>query len=201
MDPTDADRRALALAPFPPEVLALLAAHDARPRLVAHLTLVHDVARRLVASVQHAWPALAVDPEAVAFGAATHDLGEALHPRELVAPGTAHESDGEALLRRAGFDAARARFARTHGTPFNTLDELPLDDLLAITADTVWKGRRALPLDDALVAAIQRGCGVAAWKAFAGLDTILAASSVAPSASVCSMCAARSSRRSTPSTS
>ena len=173
MFPTDADRRALALAPLPPEVLALLDAHDARPRLVAHLTLVHDVARRLVASVHRAWPALAVDAAAVAFGAATHDIGKALHPHELVAPGTAHEADGEAMLLRAGFDAAHARFARTHGTPFDALDALPLDDLLVITADTVWKGRRAEPLDDALVAAVQRGCGVAAWEAFAALDTML----------------------------
>lgn len=37
--PTESDRRALSLAPLPPDVLALLATHDARPRLVPHLTV------------------------------------------------------------------------------------------------------------------------------------------------------------------
>lgn len=173
MFPTDSDRRAMALAPLPTDVLALLAAQDARPRLVAHLTLVHDFARRLVALLRRAWPTLPVDADAVAFGAATHDIGKVLHPRELAAPGAAHERDGEALLRRAGYDAARARFARTHGTPLDALDTLPLEDLLVITADTVWKGRRVDALDDALVAAVQRAGVAEAWEAFATLDTIL----------------------------
>ncbi|MEZ0114050.1 hypothetical protein ABH920_008084 [Catenulispora sp. EB89] len=66
------------------------------PKTVAHLRAVHDVAARLVA-----WAAergLPVDAEAVLFGAATHDIGKALHPAELSGPGSEHEAAGRDLL-------------------------------------------------------------------------------------------------------
>ncbi|MFO0626105.1 MAG: hypothetical protein U0325_10850 [Polyangiales bacterium] len=173
MFPTDADRRALSLAPLPPDVLALLTAHAARPRLVAHLTLVHDVAQQLVNALRHASPRLGFDGDAVCFGAATHDLGKALHPAELVAPGRAHEAAGASLLISAGVAPSRARFARTHGTPRDALATLDLDDLLVIAADVAWKGARVRGLDDALTAAIVRAEGCSAWAAFLTVDTIL----------------------------
>jgi HD domain len=173
MHPTESDRRALSLAPLPREVLSLLAAHDARPRLVAHLTLVHDVAQQLVISVSQASPRLRFDADAVRFGAATHDIGKALHPEELSAPGNAHEAAGESLLVRAGIAPSRARFARTHGTPRDALDGLEVEDLLVILADTVWKGGRVRSVDDALIAAMMRADGCSAWATFMVVDTIV----------------------------
>ena len=173
MNPTESDRRALSLAPLPPEVLALLAAHGARPRLVAHLTLVHDVAQQVVIKVSQTLPSLRFDAYAVRFGAATHDIGKALHPEELVAPGNAHEAAGESLLVRAGIAPSRARFARTHGTPRDALDTLAVEDLLVIAADLAWKGCRVRSVDDALVAAIVRADGCSAWAAFMAVDTIV----------------------------
>lgn len=173
MSPTEADRRALSLAPLPPDVVALLAAHGARPRLVAHLTLVHDVAQQLAISVRHASPRLRFDDDAVRFGAATHDIGKALHPEELVAPGSVHEIAGEALLVRAGVAPSLARFARTHGTARDALDALATEDLLVIAADLAWKGGRDRRLDDALCAVIQRAEGCDAWAAFMVVDTLL----------------------------
>lgn len=167
------DRRALSLAALPTEVLALLRAHDARPRLVAHLTLVHDVARHLVARLRASWPAIPMDAGAVAFGAATHDIGKALHPRELSEPGVLHEAAGEALLVRSGIAPSLARFARTHGSPIDADTALPLEDLLVVTADSIWKGRRSRALDDALVRTIGRETGASAWEAFMTLDEIL----------------------------
>lgn len=173
MNPTESDRRALSLAPLPPEASALLAAHDARPRLVAHLTLVHDVAQQLVNAVCHASPRLRFDVDAVRFGAATHDIGKALHPEELVAPGVAHEAAGEALLINAGVSPSLARFARTHGTARDALEPLAAEDLLVIAADTAWKGGRDRRLDDALADAILRAEGCSAWAAFMAVDSVL----------------------------
>jgi hypothetical protein len=59
------------LRPLPPIAADLLAIVGAQPRLVAHLTLVHDVALQLVPAFQRAFPALVVDEAAVLFGAAT----------------------------------------------------------------------------------------------------------------------------------
>lgn len=173
MNPTESDRRALSLAPLPPDVSALLAAHDARPRLVAHLTLVHDVAQQLLNALRHASPRLRFDADAVRFGAATHDIGKALHPEELVAPGSTHEAAGESLLIDAGVAPSLARFARTHGTPRDALDALSAEDLLVIAADTAWKGGRDRRLDDALTQAIARAEGCDAWAAFMVVDTHL----------------------------
>lgn len=173
MHPTESDRRALSLAPLPPDVSALLTAHGARPRLVAHLTLVHDVAQQLVNALRQAAPRLRFDADAVRFGAATHDIGKALHPEELVSPGRAHEAAGESLLIDAGVAPSLARFARTHGTPRDALDALPTEDLLVIAADTAWKGGRDRRLDDALTHAILRAEGGDAWVAFMVVDTPL----------------------------
>lgn len=168
--PTEADRAELGLAALPPEVEALLLAEGAPPRLVAHLTLVHDVALRLVAGVAKAWPRLSFDKEAVAFGAATHDIGKARHPNELSGPGHEHEAAGERLLLEHGFPVTRARFARTHGEP---PAGLPLEDLLVVLADTAWKAKRSKEFDDRLVAVIADASRAPAWDVFMRLDGLL----------------------------
>jgi len=159
------------LKPLPPIAADLLATVEAPPRLVAHLTLVHDVAAQLVPAFQRAFPALVVDEAAVLFGAATHDIGKALAPSELSAPGKTHEPLGEDLLLRHDVSPPLARFARTHGLPVDD-QTLTTDDLLVILADTVWKGRRDTPLEDVITKALTRS-GTPAWKAFDRLDAIL----------------------------
>ena len=78
--PSESRRAELRLSPLPPLALQILEHEQAVPRLVAHLTLVHDVAIRLVAAVSKAWPSVSFDKESVLFGAATHDIGKALRP-------------------------------------------------------------------------------------------------------------------------
>ena len=148
MFPTEDDRAELHLAALPPAVSALLEREGASPRLVAHLTLVHDVSFRLLRRLRKSWPQLVVDVDAVAFGAATHDIGKARHPVELLEPGKLHEADGERLLLEQGTSPALARFARTHGA-WEEAVTLSLEDLLVVVADTAWKARRAKALDDA----------------------------------------------------
>ncbi len=172
INPTDADRSELGLAPLPERVLQLLAAEKAPPRLVAHLTLVHDVAGRLVRRVRKKWPRLIFDADAICFGAATHDIGKARVPSELAAPGKTHEAIGEQLLLAHGTDAYLARFARTHGS--SDVVSLALEDLLVILADTAWKAKRDQALDDALAKAISTQTKQAVWEVFMTLDSIVA---------------------------
>lgn len=172
MNPTDADRSELMLSPLPERVVQLLAAENAPPRLIAHLTLVHDVAGRLVRRVRKKWPRLVFDADAVCFGAATHDIGKARVPSELSASGKTHEAIGEQLLLEHGTDAQLARFARTHGS--GDVTSLALEDLLVVLADTAWKAKRAQALDDALAKAISTQTKQAAWEVFMSLDSIVA---------------------------
>lgn len=148
---------------LPPRVLELLEKERAPPRLVAHLTLVHDVAGRLL----RAQPHLGIDRARVRLGAATHDVGKARVLSELSQSGRTHEALGESLLREAGFDAATARFARTHGVAPED-PALTLEDLLVQAADSLWKGRRDQHLD----AAIVRHLGEPAWQHFLVWDEL-----------------------------
>ena len=146
--------------------------HDlkAPARLVAHLQLVHDVACQIVAGLQERFPTLAFDAETVCFGAATHDLGKALHPDELTGPGKGHEEDGPELLEDHGVPSALARFVRTHGT-WN--EESLLEDLLVSLADAVWKGQRIDELEALVVRRIAKQTDQEPWAVFSGLDSLL----------------------------
>jgi hypothetical protein len=168
--PTAEDRADLDLAPLPPLVIEILEAEGAPPRLFAHLTLVHDVARRLLPRVAKAWPTLAIDVDAIAFGAASHDLGKARFTAELSGPGSAHEAEGERMLLSRGVPAAWARFARTHGADRAGLD---VEELLVVLADTCWKGRRDRAVEDAVVARIAAATGQGTWQVFMTLDRIV----------------------------
>ena len=103
------DRRAYDPRPLPPAALAVCDALGAPPRLVAHLRLVHDCAAELVEAIHQEFPRLRFDPDAVLFGAATHDIGKTLHPQELIGPGAEHEAAGPGLLERLGVPPALAR--------------------------------------------------------------------------------------------
>jgi hypothetical protein len=172
MHPTESDRAELRLPHLPPQVVTLLLAEQAPPRLVAHLTLVHDTAVHLCHRVAKAWPGLAIDSAAVVFGAATHDIGKARIPAELSKPGNLHEAEGERLLLSHGIAPPLARFARTHGA-WAGAGPLALEDLLVVVADTIWKGKRSKILEDAVTAAITAATGTATWEAFMQLDSIL----------------------------
>jgi hypothetical protein len=152
-------------------VSALLDGLGAPPRLVAHLQLVHEVAYRLTEALAEGFPEMAVDRDAVHFGAATHDVGKVVHPEELSGPGSAHEGAGYELLLRHGFDEGRARFARTHGS----WDEpgIQVEDLLVSVADKVWKGARVAGLEQRLVDVVVAATGRPPWEAFLQLDDVL----------------------------
>lgn len=161
------------LEPLPSEVDDLLRRLGASPRLVAHLTLVHDVACRIIGRLDAVWSELPYGRPAVRIGAALHDIGKTLHPEELTHPGHTHELAGEELLHAHCFPETVARFARTHGQW--AVDPAPQpEDLLVALADNWWRGTR----DDQLEAAIRRWIAVetqlSEWQVFAVLDDIAA---------------------------
>jgi hypothetical protein len=138
---------------------------------VAHLTLVHDVASRLVAAIQNVFPTLDFDADSVCFGAATHDVGKAIHPEELIGPGKSHEEKGADLLRNFGISEQRARFAATHARWNNST--VQIEDLLVALADNCWKGKRVPDLEEKIINTITDATGKAHWEVFSALDNIV----------------------------
>jgi hypothetical protein len=166
--------KALTDPPLPelPLVAAeLLLAHEAPPRLAAHLRLVHDVALQLSDWLATTYPALYFDREAALFGAATHDIGKILHPEELSGPGKLHEPAGQQLLLDAGVAPSLARFAATHGNW--AAPGIELEDLLVSLADKVWKAKRVVDLEQLLVERLMALTGGESWEAFLALDDFL----------------------------
>lgn len=162
-----------ALRLLPEPVSALLRELAAPPRLAAHLRLVHDVACELADWLAEFSPDLPFDREAVLFGAATHDIGKAVHTGELSGPGSAHEPAGRELLLAHGFSEARARFAATHADW--SAAGVSVEELLVSVADKVWKGKRVTDLEDLLINHLVRAApGTERWEAYLGLDALLA---------------------------
>ncbi|MFG2297677.1 HD domain-containing protein [Streptomyces sp. NPDC048603] len=159
------------LRPLPPAVAELLRRLSAPPRLAAHLRAVHDAAVDLADWLQGRHPGLAVDRDAVLFGAATHDVGKTLHPEELSGPGSAHEEAGRRLLLSHGFAPSLARFAATHASwddPAATVE-----DLLVSMADKVWKDQRVPGLEDRFVRELADATGREPWEEYLALDDLL----------------------------
>ncbi|MEV7521920.1 HD domain-containing protein [Streptomyces sp. NPDC091371] len=160
-----------ALLPLPDEVAELLSALGAPPRLAAHLRAVHDVAHQIVDWVERSHPAVALDRDAVIFGAATHDVGKAVHVAELSGPGSAHEEAGRKLLLGHGVSPERARFAANHASWAEP--GIGLEDLMVSLADKIWKNKRVPELEDLVVARLAEATGRAVWEEFIALDELL----------------------------
>lgn len=159
------------LRPLPDRAAALLRDLGAPPRLAAHLRLVHDVACRLLDRLAGHYPDVAVDQEAVRFGAAVHDIGKTLHTAELSGPGSDHEQAGLRLLLEHGVAEPMARFARTHADW--TSPGITLEDLLVSLADKIWKAKRVPELERLVIDRLAAASGQEPWEVFMALDTVL----------------------------
>lgn len=159
------------LRTLPDQVAQLLQDLQAPPRLAAHLRAVHDVAHQLVDWVVQYYPALRIDSAAVLFGAATHDIGKAVHVAELSGPGSAHELAGRELLLAHGIAPELARFAATHA--MWTKPGVATEDLLVSVADKVWKNKRVSDLEDLVVTRLAEASGRTPWEEFLAFDEIL----------------------------
>ncbi|MGP3973995.1 HD domain-containing protein [Streptomyces sp. 8N114] len=159
------------LRPLPSSVTDLLRSLNAPPRLAAHLRAVHDVAYQLVEWTEHRCPDIVVNRDAVLFGAATHDIGKAVHVAELSGPGSAHEEAGREMLLALGFSPDLARFAGTHASW--TDPDATFEDLLVSTADKVWKNKRVAELEDLLISRLAHATGQQHWAEYLALDELL----------------------------
>lgn len=156
---------------LPPKALEILAKYSAPPRLVAHLTVVHDVAVALVAQLHTRWPLLVYDRERVLFGAATHDIGKVVCINELTGPGTRHEEVGPQILLACGLSEAYARFAGTHAR-WDREPTVQFEDVLVAFADTIWKGKRDEALEQTIARLIAQSCQEEIWHVYMKLDDI-----------------------------
>lgn len=156
---------------LPPEVLDILAKYGAPPRLVAHLTIVHDVAITLIKQLDASWPTLDYDQERVLLGAATHDVGKTVYTNELTGPGDQHEEIGPQILMESGFLETHARFARTHAQ-WDREASVQLEDVLVAFADTIWKGKRDEVLEQEIAQQIARQCQEELWQVYMKFDNI-----------------------------
>lgn len=164
-------RPSATIASNPSLAAALLDHVGAPPRLRTHLEMVHEAACRLCAGVEARFPSVRLDRDAVAFGAATHDIGKVIHASELESAGSAHAAAGEALLLAHGVPPDLARFARTHGEP--DLAPGAIEDWVVMVADAVWKGARWPEAETGLRDALVAATGDVPWAVFLALDEVL----------------------------
>lgn len=160
------------IRPLPRLVSDFLTAKNAPERLVRHLQIVHDTCFQLLDELNRKFQGLNTDNDAIRSGAALHDAGKLLHPKELYCPGRLHEEDGPEYLTENGFSPEIARFSQTHGM-WDHDSSLPLDDLLVALSDAVWKGARIESLETLISQRIASQTGLEVWDCWMKLDEIL----------------------------
>lgn len=157
--------------PLPSEVQEICRDVKAPPRLVAHLILVHDVAVKLAVEISTRWPEVKFNKKEISFGAATHDMGKAVCPEKLSAPGHKHEQAGVVLLEDQGVPENLARFAYTHAN-WQDARVTGVEDLIVALADNLWKGKRLGELEDRFVSLVSTKTGKGKWEIFSDFDRI-----------------------------
>ena len=140
------------------------------PRLLAHLTLVHDAEKRLLKEIATAFPKVKIDKELALFGAATHDIGKCVCKNELTQPGREHEAQGQKLLLSLGASPQMAAFAKNHST---WSERSTIESLLVSLADKIWKGSRVAELEDLAASKIFQASALEKWEAYLLLDDII----------------------------
>ena len=148
------------------EARALLVALGAPQRLLQHVALVGEAAEGLIALLGSL--GVTVDADLVRAGVVLHDCGKVRHPRELDAPGSAHEPEGEGMLLERGVSARLSRVCMTHAR-WDVM-EVELEDLVIALADKLWKGVRKAALEERVVQEVAARTGADRWALFIALD-------------------------------
>jgi putative nucleotidyltransferase with HDIG domain len=140
-------------------------------RLLAHLTIVHEVAHAILAWLKETYPQINIDKEAVLFGAITHDIGKIRAVEELNKPGSTHEKLGYELLLEYGVSPDQARFTYTHSQWMKP--DTKLEDWVVSLADKVWKGKRVVEIEERIINHIHEITNEQRWGIFLKLDDFL----------------------------
>lgn len=147
--------------------LEFLRSLGAPPHLVRHHQLVAEAASELVAGLCSYNNFFRAND--VLIGAALHDAGKILFPRELHGPGHRHEHAGKTALEAAGLGDF-ARFCVTHAQWDR--DDLPGEDRLVALADKLWKGKRVIELEQRVIQWLAQVSGEPFWDVFTRMDTL-----------------------------
>ncbi len=140
---------------------------DAPPRLIRHIYLVGEAANLLIKKLNQM--NINFDENFVSLGVAFHDAGKIIHSQELVSPGNQHEPDGEELLIINGVNPRLARCCLSHAR-WKTM-ECSLEELIIALADKVWKGKREVDLEKAVIERISKLIDKDFWELFIELDS------------------------------
>jgi len=125
---------------------------DAPQRLISHVRLVGEAADLLIQKLNQI--NVDFDEKFIFLGVAFHDTGKIIHSQELVSPGNQHEADGEKLLISKGVSPRLARCCVSHAQ-WKTM-ECSLEELIIALADKLWKGKREVDLEKAVIERISK---------------------------------------------
>lgn len=150
------------------DAYALLRELGAPERLLLHVRLVGEAADQLM----QAYTALGIkfNAQLIELGCALHDAGKIHHPQELDAPGSQHESEGEALLLTHQVQPEVARCCVTHAAWEDPA--VSLEERSVALADKLWKGKRNEALELSVMDAVASRLGMDRWDVFAQLDSV-----------------------------
>ena len=110
-----------------------------------------------------------LDTAFIRAGVVLHDIGKAVCPDELTAPGSLHEAAGFELLLQRGVAPSLARVCLTHAAWGG--DDVSLEERVVALADKLWKGARVPDLEALVVDGVADRLGVDRWEIFVEMDT------------------------------
>lgn len=149
------------------DVYQFLQKNDAPSQLIVHVKLVGEAAELLISKLNELQ--VQFNENFVRLGVALHDSGKIIHPKELFAKGSNHETDGEKFLIAKGVDSKLARCCRSHAQWY--VMECSFEELLIALADILWKGKRNAQLEAMMIARLARKCNKEYWELFLEMDS------------------------------
>jgi hypothetical protein len=151
------------------DALALLRALGANAWLVRHHELVLETGEALLDGIPERELRL-LDRERVLIGCALHDVGKVVHRSEMAGPGHMHEEAGRDLLLRRGLPERIARFCVTHARWRGP--DVQTEDLLVALSDHLWKGKRAVELEEEVMRRVASVTMRDFWAVYPDMDTL-----------------------------
>ncbi|MGD1914180.1 MAG: HD domain-containing protein [Rivularia sp. (in: cyanobacteria)] len=149
------------------EAFEFLKQLGAPSRLIRHVSLVGEAADLLIQKFNQM--NVDFDEKFVRLGVIFHDTGKIIHPQEFIYQGNQHEADGEKLLISKGVNPQLARCCLSHAR-WKTM-ECSIEELIIALADKLWKGKREVDLETAVIERISKLTNQDFWQLFIELDS------------------------------
>jgi putative nucleotidyltransferase with HDIG domain len=150
------------------DALKFLKSLDAPSALVLHAEIVSEVAGQIVDCLSN-YEGL-FNKTDIFVGAVLHDVGKTKHPTELYEEGHQHEEVGYQFLLKHGFSEKIGEISLLHS---RWEEAKSLDPLIVALADKIWKGKRVLELEEAVITFIAHESKNDYWLIYAELTSCL----------------------------